>query len=236
MIRNLRANDVPGALGEAAESALSVHYRLWAKPGHLLGIASIQESFERLARNPSILQDIEEILEWARAETRIGGILPELQSLFPFELHANYGSTDINAILNGATLDSYGQKGVGILHFKHLKAYALLITYQKTEHEFSPSTMYVDYPISRQLLHWESQSNTNQESETGQNLIRHLERGYQVLIFARDVKKRHGITVPFIFLGPAELVSYESECPIRIVWRLRYSMPAVMFEENRRGG
>ena len=48
--------------------------------------------------------------------------------------------------------------------------------------------MYADYPISRELLHWESQSNTSQKSETGQNLIHHLERGYTILVFARDQK------------------------------------------------
>ncbi|MCA1786701.1 MAG: DUF3427 domain-containing protein [Desulfobacteraceae bacterium] len=57
------------------------------------------------------------------------------------------------------------------------KAYALLITFQKTEKEFSPITMYADYPISRSLLHWESQSNTALDSPTGQNLVHHTARG-----------------------------------------------------------
>jgi hypothetical protein len=236
VVAKLRAPDISGAIEEAGESALSIHYRLWAKPGPPLEIATIHESFERLASNPSILDDLEEILEWAAAETRVGGIIPELQPPCAFELHANYGSVDINATLKGAALDSYGLKGVGVLLFKYIKTYVLLITFQKTEHEFSPSTMYADYPISRELLHWESQSNTKQESETGQNLIHHMERGYSVLVFARDVKKRNGITVPFTFLGPAEHVSHEGECPIKIVWHLHYPMPAAMFEENRRGG
>jgi len=41
------------------------------------------------------------------------------------------------------------------MHFAEQKTYALLVTFQKTEKEFSPSTMYADYPISRELLHWE---------------------------------------------------------------------------------
>lgn len=91
-------------------------------------------------------------------------------------------------------------------------------------------------PISRELLHWESQSNTTQDSETGQNLIHCKERGYTILLFARDVKKRNGVTVPFVYLGPADLVNYESERPIKVIWRLRYPIPAEMYEENRRGG
>jgi hypothetical protein len=96
--------------------------------------------------------------------------------------------------------------------------------------------MYADYPISRELLHWESQSNTTQASATGQNLIDHKARGYTILIFARSQKKRNGCTIPFTYLGPAERVSYESEKPIKMVWRLGYSLPVEMFEENRRGG
>ncbi|WP_040012227.1 DUF3427 domain-containing protein [Desulfotignum phosphitoxidans] len=64
-----------------------------------------------------------------------------------------------------------------MLHFRDIKAYALLITFQKTEKEFSPTTMYADYPISRSLLHWESQSNTALDSPTGQNLVHHQDRG-----------------------------------------------------------
>lgn len=57
--------------------------------------------------------------------------------------------------------------------------------------------MYADYPISRKLLHWESQANTAQHHTSGQNLIHHQERGYTVLVFARGQKKRSNVTVTF---------------------------------------
>jgi superfamily II DNA or RNA helicase len=135
-----------------------------------------------------------------------------------------------------ATLASAGQKGTGVLHFRDIKAYALLITFQKTEKEFSPTTMYADYPISRTLLHWESQSNTALDSPTGQNLVHHEIRGYTILVFARPKKKQNQCTVPFVFLGPARHVSHQKERPIQMVWELRYPMPVEMFEENKRGG
>ena len=96
--------------------------------------------------------------------------------------------------------------------------------------------MYADYPISRELLHWESQANTAQHHTDGQNLIHHWSRGYTVLVFARGQKKRDNVTMPFTYLGPVDRVSYESERPIKMVWRLRYAMPVEMFEDNRRGG
>jgi hypothetical protein len=96
--------------------------------------------------------------------------------------------------------------------------------------------MYADYPISRSVLHWESQSNTALDSPTGQNLVHHTARGYTILVFARDRKKHNNCTVPFQFLGPVDHVSHENERPIKMVWQLRYPMPVEMFEENRRGG
>jgi hypothetical protein len=96
--------------------------------------------------------------------------------------------------------------------------------------------MYQDYPISRELLHWETQSQTSQVSDTGQNLIHHVERGYTMLFFVRSHKKVDGTTAPFTFLGPSQLVSFQSERPIQMVWRLSHPMPVEMFEENRRGG
>lgn len=236
VVAELRQGNFSGALSVVGEYAISVHYRLWGKPGVQLGTATLEDSFKRIAANYSILSDLDEILEWAATETRISGIPADLSFPCTFELHAQYSNVDIKAVLGLATLESAGQTGVGVLHFRDVKAYALLITFQKTEHEFSPSTMYADYPISRELLHWESQSNTTQNSDTGQNLINHRERGYSILIFARDVKKRGGITVPFSYLGTADLDNYESERPIKVIWRLRYPMPAEMFEENRRGG
>ena len=236
VVDHLVREDFHAAFAAAGESGLLFHYRIWGAPGIELGIASLEESLHRLARNPTILSDLGEILEWAESESVVTGKVPALPFPCPLELHAQYGIREIQAVFGRANLQTAGQIGLGVLHFPEVKAYALLVTYTKTEKEFSPSTMYADYPISRELLHWESQSNTARESETGQNLIRHAELGYTILIFARDQKKTNGAAQPFIYLGDAEHVSSEADRPIKIVWRLRHQMPVEMFERNRRGG
>lgn len=236
VVAHLNAGDASGALAEAGDSALVFHYRLWGQPGRKLGMANLEESFRWVARNRSVLQDLEEVLAWADEESRVGSAPLNLPFPCSLELHATYGSDEIKAALGGASFESAGVTGVGRLHFPQIKTFASLVTFQKTEKEFSPSTMYQDYPISRELLHWETQSQTSQASDTGQNLIHHQERGYTMLFFARARKKMEGITSPFTFLGAATLVSHQSERPIQMVWRLDHPMPAEMFEENRRGG
>jgi superfamily II DNA or RNA helicase len=227
---------IAGALALAQHQATRLYYRIWAEPAAMFGFNTLEDSFHALSQNPTILHDLDEILAWAESESLVSGINADLPFPCDLELNAQYGFKDVLAAFDKATLTSAGQRGVGVLHFQEIKTYALLMTFQKTEKEFSPSTMYADYPVSRELLHWESQSNTAQNSPTGQNLINHQKRGYTILIFARDQKKRNACTVPFVYLGPADLISYESERPIKVMWRLRYPMPVTMFEENRRGG
>lgn len=227
---------IADAVALAGRSAMLLYYRIWGDKGANLGIASMEEALRRLAANPSILADLDEILRWSIETTEVSGQKPELPYACLLELHAKYGTREIQAAFGRANLGTAGQTGVGLFHFPEVKTYTLLVTFQKTEREFSPSTMYADYPISRELLHWESQSTTAQNSGTGQNLIHHEEKGYTILVFARDQKKRNATTVPFVYLGPVQLVSYEDERPIKIVWRLRHPMPVEMFEDNRRGG
>lgn len=59
---------------------------------------------------------------------------------------------------------------------------AFFVTLSKSEAEYSPSTMYRDYPISPTLFHWESQSTTSVASPTGR---RYLTGGSTVLLFVR---------------------------------------------------
>ena len=233
----LADNNVSEAIARAGDSAIAFHYRLWGKSGQDVGVPTVQESFERIARNPSIVSDLQEILAWSEDETRVTGGTPDLPFPCSLELHAQYAGDDIKAALGKATLLTAGERGVGILHFPPpMRAYVLLVTFQKTEREFSPTTMYADYPISRELLHWESQSTTSQQSDTGQNLINHRARGYTILVFVRTTKRQSGVTVPFTYLGPADVETYQHERPISVVWKLRSLMPASVFEENRRGG
>lgn len=108
VIAHLKTGDGVHALAAAGESALVTHYRLWGQPGRKLGFANIEESFQRAVQNPSVLQDLDEILAWADEESRISG--GPLGVPFPcaLELHATYGSDEIKAALGGASFESAG--------------------------------------------------------------------------------------------------------------------------------
>lgn len=222
-----------GRYDTARQTAL--HYLLWGRKGGLVGVESLEQSLQKWCDNPSVAADAAEIAAWRRVHQQVP--LHPLSSL-PFKsdllLHGAYGTAEIKAALGLASLEKPGATGVGVIHAKAIRAYIHLVTFQKDDSDFSPTTRYRDYPISRTLLHWESQSNTTQASLTGQNYLHFEERGYTILFFARLTKRVEGETSPFIFLGQAKaLRSYQGDRPIAMTWELAHPMPAELFEEAR---
>ncbi len=103
----------------------------------------------------------------------------------------------------------------------------------KAERDYSPSTMYRDYAINRELFHWESQSRQTPNQPTVQRYINHRAGGTQVLLFVRERKTFELGTQPFTFLGPAEYVDHRGERPVAFTWRLAIPMPEALFEIAR---
>jgi hypothetical protein len=101
-----------------------------------------------------------------------------------------------------------------------------LITLNKSDKEYSPTTMYNDYSINEYLFHWQSQSTTSADSPTGQRYIHHKERGSRVLLFVREFKNDVAGASPYTFLGLADYVQHEGSRPMNITYRLHKPIPA----------
>ena len=115
----------------------------------------------------------------------------------------------------------------GVYWAKEAKTDLLAFTLDKTSGQFSPTTRYRDYAISRDLIHWESQSVTRADSETGRRYRNHVRLGSTVLLFARLRTDDRA----FYFLGPATYVKHESEMPMAVTWRLEHSLPGDLFAQ-----
>lgn len=204
-------------------TGLMLYALLWQKPGEKIGMSALGESFLRLKSNPRALNDLIEVADYKLNQTKTLGIKPYNE--LSLELHAHYGNDEIQAAFGRDVFNESGQKGVGVLHFPWCKSYALLITLNKSEKDFSPSTMYKDYAISRERFHWESQSNTTIASDSGQNLINHVQRGYSIHLFIRNTRTNGPATAPFQYMGKATYVEHKGECPIAFIWQLDHPMP-----------
>jgi hypothetical protein len=101
-----------------------------------------------------------------------------------------------------------------------------VITLDKSAGHFSPTTRYKDYAISRELLHWESQSTTPAGSPTGLRYRGLGEQSTQMFFARLDSDSR-----AFWFLGPGRYVSHTGERPMAITWRLDTPLPGDLFAQ-----
>ncbi|MFM8398061.1 MAG: DUF3427 domain-containing protein [Pirellula sp.] len=83
-------------------------------------------------------------------------------------IHAPYTRDEILVALGHWSFERRPSQREGVLHLKDRRMDVFFVTLQKTEDEYSPTTMYEDYLISQELFHWQTQSNTSEQSSTGQ--------------------------------------------------------------------
>lgn len=129
-----------------------------------------------------------------------------------------------------AALDCWDTSSEGIRRVKTKKTTCLFVTLNKGNSYYSPSTAYHDYSINDYMFHWQSQNSTSPETEVGQRLINHRQFGEVILLFVREEKDNSLGSVPFMFLGKANLISHEGEKPMNMIWRLENRIPARFIE------
>ncbi|MGE4563654.1 MAG: DUF3427 domain-containing protein, partial [Victivallaceae bacterium] len=212
------------SLSSAEERLLTMlHFSLWGKDS---GITSLSESLKRLKANGPFFDELLDILKYLFQRTDMVTERPQLPYDCPLELHASYTRDEILAALGNWTLRSTPECREGVKYLPELRTDCFLITLNKAEKHYSPTTMYLDYAISDDLFHWQSQSTTSVESPTGQRYLTHRETGNIILLFVRENKHKCGQSSSYCFLGPAEYRSHSGNRPINIEWRLGFKMPA----------
>lgn len=149
----------------------------------------------------------------------------------PLQVHARYTRAEIAAALN--LLTAKGKLLIvqqGVYCVAPLSLDLFFVTLDKDPRDFTPTTLYADYPITPTTFHWATQSRTRERSETGLR-YRSPPPGWRHLLFVRNRKRDdRGVPEAFICLGPATYVSHEGERPMHITWRLDVPMPSDWFQ------
>lgn len=118
---------------------------LW---GRNCGFSSPVDGIIRLRANSKLCAETRELLDYRLGQ--IESVPPELQLPFecPLTLHAQYTRDEIMAGLGYWTLSEQKEMREGAIHIRSLPADAFLVTLNKTESDYSPTTMYEDYAIA----------------------------------------------------------------------------------------
>ncbi|TVR28393.1 MAG: DUF3427 domain-containing protein [Nitriliruptor sp.] len=185
-------------------------------------LEDLDEAAVRLQQHPALRSELGELA--ALLDDRAQHLPTTLSDLpeVPLQIHATYKRNEI--------AEAFGFAGVtwreGVRHEKETNSDLLLVTLNKSDKHYTPTTMYRDYVISRDRFHWESQSGTSQRSKTGR---RYLGRASRPMLFVRFERDD-----PYLFIGQGDLESAHGDRPIAITWKLRTPLPEDVFQAARR--
>lgn len=184
----------------------------------------LQSACDHLWHHPQVLSELRDLLPVLRR--RIDHVQPELdRPNWPLRVHARYTGIEILAAGGDGDAAKTPTWREGVRWLKGETTDLLRFTLDKSSGSFSPTTRYRDYAIDRTKIHWESQSFTPEDSETGRRYRSHEQLGTRVYLFARLRNDDRA----FWFLGPGRYVTHESEKPMQITWRLDHPLSGDLF-------
>ena len=224
-IRYIQSDQIPRSRNEVLMRNM-LYYTFYKKCPAKMGFADIDEGIRSILCEDFVVDEVLEILRYNRSHISFVADTNEYRFNCPLELHCKYNTNQIMAAFGYFTEDSSPEFREGVKWFEDKKTDIFLINLNKSEKDFSPSTMYEDYAINAQLFHWQSQSQDRQSSEKIQRYIHHRETGGNISLFIREFKKNGQYTAPYVFVGNADHVSHEGDRPVSFIWRLHTPLPA----------
>ena len=205
-----------------------LYYSFFSGPPGNLGFSSMHEGIKEIISNDQVKNEIQQVLEVCFENLRLLEKKSPFDFVSPLRVHAHYTTDQVLAAFGYFNEDRNPAFREGVKYFVDEKTDIFFITLNKSDKDFSASTLYEDYAINDRLFHWQSQSRTSVASPTASRYIHHRDTGNKISIFVREYKVESGYTSPFLFLGTADYISHSGSEPVSIIWRLHEPMPAYL--------
>ncbi|MDW7675492.1 MAG: DUF3427 domain-containing protein [Bacillota bacterium] len=189
------------------------------------GLLTIENGVRKVIENQEMREEILEILQYSYESVEFVEIKHDFSFICPIGVHCHYSTAQVLAAFEYFNEENSPAFREGVKYFKEKQLDIFFITLNKSEKDFSPSTLYEDYAINERLFHWQTQSTVSEESNTAKRYINHKKSGHKIALFVREYKVENGYTAPFVFLGTCEYVSHSGNKPMSFTWRLKEEMP-----------
>jgi len=189
------------------------------------GAVTLAEATRRVWQHPAVLAELAEVLQLL--PERVShlhaplGLRPEI----PLAVHARYTRDEVFAAFGIGAQAKPTTWQTGVWWDERSETDLFAFTLDKSSGGFSPTTRDRDYAISRELIHWQSQSATAADSRTGRRYVEHATRGTNVVLFARLRADDRA----FWCLGRASYMSHQGDRPVSFVWRLDHPLPTDLY-------
>ena len=210
-----------------------IHFTVYGKSVEECGESSIYSSISKIKENKMMCAELCEILRYNFEQIDFVDERVNLGFDSPLDLHCTYTRDQILVALD---FMKPGTVREGVKYLPEKKIDIFFVTLNKSDKDYSPTTMYNDYSINEILFHWQSQSTTSEVSATGKRYINHKNLGNKILIFVREFKadKVLGSASAYTFLGTANYVRHEGSKPMNITWELDKPIPAKFLKKTNK--
>lgn len=222
------------ALSEIEKRMLQMFYiTIWGKAAEAWNNEEVLDNLYALSDSTVLLGELINLLKYQYEQIDFIDEPVDLGFDCPLDLHCSYTRDQLLVAMDfmkPATV----REGVKWLPEKQLDVF--FITLNKSDKDYSPTTMYKDYSINESLFHWQSQSTTAADSPTGKRYINHKKRGSKVLLFVREFKTDRitGGAEAYTYLGTAIYVKHEGSRPMNITWQLDRPIPAKFLKKTNK--
>lgn len=231
-LESIKSIDVH-CLNDEMKRMLQMFYvSIWTEAIDYNNPQNAYEKLKALADNTNMLEEMKALLQYRYEHIDIVDKRLEFGFDCPIDLHCTYSRDQILVALD-FNKPSTVREGVKWLPDKKIDV--LFVTLNKSDKDYSPTTMYKDYAINETMFHWQSQSTTSDTSPTGQRYIQHRKQGSKVLLCVREYKKDPwGNAAPYNVLGFVDYMQHTGSNPMNILWRLEEEIPAKYMKQTRK--
>lgn len=223
-------------LSEMEKRMMQMFYvTVWGKSATSWDEDEVLENLYALSDSPVMLGEIMQLLQYWFEQIDFIDEPVALGFDCPLDLHCTYTRDQVLVAMDfmkPATV----REGVKWLPDKQIDVF--FVTLNKSDKDYSPTTMYNDYSINESMFHWQSQSTTSESSATGQRYIHHREVGSKVLLFVREWKedRQNDVRLGYTYLGLANYLRHSGSRPMNIIWRLERPIPAKFLKKTNKLG
>lgn len=189
---------------------------------------SIEDAVSSLGKETWLFEDLQ-----ALVDIRLGAIGKTTKWISvadnaEIELYGCYSSDEIHLLLEDRVARGQVQ---GTQYNKDNNFAMVFVTLNKSDKEYSPSTLYEDYAISQKQFHWQSMNKTQISSTEGKRIIEQRTNGWKFILFVRESKNdEYNITNGYHCLGEVDFNSSHGECPMNVVWDMKEPIPGFILE------
>ncbi len=196
---------------------------IWQETAENWDDPRVKKNISDLASCKLLVKEIIDILEIKYDEVDIIDKPVDVGFECPLDLYCTYTRDQILVAMDFMKPNTVRE---GTKWLEDKKVDVFFVTLNKSDKDYSPTTMYEDYSINEEFFHWQSQSTTSDTSPTGQRYINHVCECSKVLLFVREFKKDLAGAAPYTYLGTAKYVSHYGSRPMSITWHLDNPIPA----------